>query len=141
MSIIFSARLWRSIAPTPRAISGASTFSSTVSQGNSAKLWKTMDDVGNLAVHHLAVPQHVTRRRLRQPGQHAQQRGFARARRPQQADNLPRRHLEVGRRNHLNAIAVRLRIVFFDRAGLNDGLGQRLLSSSLRFIQSRGSCG
>jgi hypothetical protein len=28
---------------TPRACSGASTFSSTVSQGKSAKLWKTME--------------------------------------------------------------------------------------------------
>ena len=30
----------------PRAFSGASTFSSTVSQGKSAKLWKTMETLG-----------------------------------------------------------------------------------------------
>ena len=40
------ARLRRSMAPTPRALSGASTFSRTVSQGNRAKLWKTMATLG-----------------------------------------------------------------------------------------------
>ena len=43
VSRILRLRLWRSIASTPRAFSGASTFSSTVSQGNSAKLWKTIE--------------------------------------------------------------------------------------------------
>ena len=31
----------------PRAFSGASTFSSTVSHGNSAKLWKTIETFGS----------------------------------------------------------------------------------------------
>ena len=31
----------------PRALSGASTLSSTVSHGNSAKLWKTMETLGH----------------------------------------------------------------------------------------------
>ncbi len=32
----------------PRALSGASTFSSTVSQGKRAKLWKTMETLGSV---------------------------------------------------------------------------------------------
>ena len=47
VSSMRSARLRRSTAATPRASSGASTFSSTVSQGNSAKLWKTMATFGD----------------------------------------------------------------------------------------------
>ena len=34
------------MAPLLSRTSGASTFSSTVSQGNSAKLWKTMETLG-----------------------------------------------------------------------------------------------
>ncbi len=46
-SIILSARLCRSIGGNPRASSGASTFSSTVSHGNSAKLWNTIETFGD----------------------------------------------------------------------------------------------
>src|SRR5580704_16722998 len=43
MSSIFMLRSRRSEGDTPRACNGASTFSSTVSQGNNAKLWNTME--------------------------------------------------------------------------------------------------
>jgi len=43
VSSIFMLRSRRSSGCTPRACSGASTFSRTDSQGNSAKLWKTME--------------------------------------------------------------------------------------------------
>ena len=84
-------------------------------------------DVGNLPVHRFAVPEHVARGRLGQAGQHAQQGGFSRARRAQQGDNLARTHLQIGRRNDFNAIAVRLRIILLDCAGLNDRLAQGAL--------------
>src|SRR5258708_519591 len=41
-----SARLWRSMGGMPRASSGASTFSMTVSHGKRAKLWKPMGRIG-----------------------------------------------------------------------------------------------
>ena len=59
---------------------------------------------------------------------------------PASATILPGRHTQVGRRNHFNAIAVRLRIVLLDRAGFDDGLSQRYLLV-FQFIQSRGSRG
>ena len=59
---------------------------------------------------------------------------------PSSANNLSRRHTEIGGRDHFNTIAIRLRIVLFDRTSFDDGVGQRGLSSSMWFIQSRGSC-
>ena len=41
------ARFIRSVRAMPRALSGASTFSITVSHGNSAKLWKTIATFGH----------------------------------------------------------------------------------------------
>ena len=43
VSRIAFARSRRSSAPSPRAFSGASTFSRTVNHGNSAKLWNTIE--------------------------------------------------------------------------------------------------
>src|SRR5271166_2580159 len=84
-------------------------------------------DIWNLAIHWLAVPQYMPGRRLRKTGQHAQQRGFSRAGGAEQSDNLPRTDVEVGRRNHLDLVAVGLRIVFLNRAGLDDRLSQNRL--------------
>ena len=91
-------------------------------------------DIGNLAVHRLAVPQNLPGRRLRKAGQHAQQRGLSRAGRTEQADDLPRRDLEVGGRDHLDLVAVGLRVILLDRAGLNDRLGQSSSPVQLRAL-------
>lgn len=48
----------RGISPMPRAFKGASTFSNTVSQGNSAKLWNTIETFGDWPV--TGLPCHST---------------------------------------------------------------------------------
>ena len=65
------------------------------------------------------------RRRLRQPRQHAQQRRFTRARRPQQRDNLARIDGQVGGRDHLDARVARLRVVLLDLPCLDDRIGHK----------------
>ncbi len=97
--------------------------------GEEREALKDDGDVRDLAWHGLAMPFHFARRRGGEPGQHAQQRGFAGTGRAEQCDDLARIDAEVRRRNHLDAIAVRLRIVFLDRAGFDDRLEQRKLLS------------
>ena len=106
----------------PRAFSGASTFSSTVSQGNSAKLWKTMETLTSAVAIGCVVPVDLARRGRRKPGQHAQQRRFSGARRAQQRDDFARHDGQVGGRDDLDAVLARLRVVLFNSFGTDDRL-------------------
>ena len=124
MSIIFSARLWRSMAPTPRATSGASTFSSTVSQGNSAKLWKTMETFGICPSICLPCQSTWPDEGFDRPVSMRSSVDLPEPEGPSKPTILPGDTARSVGRNHLDAIAVRLRIVLLNRAGLNDGFGQ-----------------
>ena len=84
------ARRCRSACSIRRASSGTSTFSSTVSQGNSAKLWNTMATFGLDSPSGLPCHSTSPADGFGQAGEHAQQRGFARAGRPQQRDDHAR---------------------------------------------------
>ena len=77
----------RSRAPTPSASRPASTFCSTVSHGNSAKVWNTIatPSAGRAAA---GRDSHFTAGRLDQPGDDAQQRRLARAGTAEQPDDL-----------------------------------------------------
>ncbi len=87
-------------------------------------------DMRNLAGHRLAMPEHLARRRRGQPGEHAQQRRLSRTRRTKQRNDLARADLQVCRRDHLNAIAVRLRVVLLDGASLDNRFRQCCSQSS-----------
>ncbi len=114
-------RFMRSVAAMPRALSGASTLSSTVSHGNNAKLWKTMETFGHGPGHRLAVPQHLARGGRSEAGEHAQHGGFARARWPEQRQNLAGINGQVGGCQHLDACLGRP-VELLDCAGLDDRL-------------------
>ena len=73
----------------PRALSGASTFSNTVSQGKSAKLWKTMATLTIGAGDRRLMPVDLARRGFGETGEHAKQRGLAGAGGAEQRDDLP----------------------------------------------------
>ena len=114
------ARRCRSACSMPRASSGTSTFSSTVSQGNSAKLWNTMATLGAHSASGLPCQRTSPAEGWRQPREHAQQRGLAGAGRAQQSDDDAGLDGQVGGRDHLNRAAVRPLEALFDPARLDD---------------------
>ena len=73
-----------------------------------------------------AVPVNLARRWRGEPGQHAQHGRLARSGGPQQGKNLAGNNAQVGRRDHLNAILARLRVVLLDPHGANDRVIARL---------------
>ncbi len=62
----------------------------------------------------LAVPVDLAAGGLGEAGEHAQQGGFAGAGGAEQRDDLSRRDGEVGRRDDLDAVLARLRIIFLN---------------------------
>ena len=71
------------------ASSPSATFSNTVSQGNSAKLWNTMAMPARRTGDRLAQIGRLPALGSREPGDQPQQRRFARARAAEQAHDLP----------------------------------------------------
>jgi hypothetical protein len=67
-----------------------------------------------------AVPKYFPGRRNGETGQHSQQSGFSGAGRAQQSNNLAWKNLQVGRRNDLDAVPVRLDIELLEGARLDD---------------------
>jgi hypothetical protein len=88
MSIAAKARLRFSASRTPIASRPISTFSSTVSQGKSAKLWNTMAMPGGGPA--TGLPRYSSRAAvgLREPAIKAQQGGLAGAERPSRPTEL-----------------------------------------------------
>ena len=115
------ARLRRSSAATPRAFSGASTFSMTVSQGKSAKLWKTMATLG--AHSRMGRPCQRTSppEGWLEAGQHTQQGALATAGGTEQGEDLSGIDGEIGGRDHRNGVRVMLAVKLLDLRGLDDG--------------------
>ena len=79
---------------TPRASSGSATFSAAFSQGRSAKLWNTRAVSAIEPGQRVPVGAHLARRRGDQPGDDAQQRRLAAARRADQGQHLAGPHVE-----------------------------------------------
>ena len=74
----------------------------------------------------LPVPQHVSGRRLAEPGKHAQQRGFSAAGRTEQGNDLAGFDFEIVGRDDFNAAPVRLDVELLDSLGANDGHRSRV---------------
>ena len=70
----------------------------------------------------LVVPVDLAGRGAREPGQHAQHGGFARAGGPQQRQNLARPDAQVGSRDDLDAVLAGLRVVLLNFFRANDRL-------------------
>ena len=102
--------------------------------GEQSEALKNDGHVGHLAVKRLAVPQQGSRRRLRKSGQHAQQRGLAAARGPQQGNDLPRFDREIGQPDDLNPRSVGLRIRLLNPYGFDDRFSCRL-QSAVRIVR------
>ena len=84
--------------------------------------------IRRLVLYRLPVPVHASARSRRKPCQHPQHRRFSAPRRPQQCNNLSRINRDIGRRNHLNPISIRLRIKFLELACFNDRFNRRRCS-------------
>jgi hypothetical protein len=74
----------------------------------------------------LAVPVHLPRRRRGESGQHPQHSRLARSGRSQQGKNFSGHDAQIGRRDHLDAILARLRVVLLDLHSANDRVIDRL---------------
>src|SRR5579859_704993 len=88
-----------------------------------SKALKHDGNVWRLISHRLAVPENRAGAGGRESREHAKQRGFSAAGGTEQRDDLPGVDGEVRGGNHLNAAAVRLRVIFFEFPRFDDGRG------------------
>ena len=98
--------------------------------GEPGKQREALEDDGDVELgggDRLVVPVDLARRGRRKPGQHAQQGGFARARRAEQREDLAGYDGQVGGRDHLDAVLAGLRVVLFNAFGTDDRLRHRIL--------------
>ena len=121
MSRIFRLRLRRSAASMPRAFSGASTFSRTVSQGKSAKLWKTMETLTSAVAIGFSCQYTWPAEGAERPVSMRSRVDLPEPDGPSSATISPAHNGEVGRRDHLDAVLARLRIVLLNTFGAYDG--------------------
>lgn len=128
LSSTCKARWCRSVVAIASASSAASTFSKTVNQAKSAKLWNTMATFGNSTVQRFPVPQDLARGRSREARKDSKQGGFARTRRPQQCNNRFWINGKIGGRNDLNLATLGLNKALLDSPSFNNRLCQTVPS-------------
>src|ERR1700722_84761 len=124
-SMAARARLWRSAESMRNASRPISTFSRTVSQGNSAKVWNTM--ATSWAGPRPAAPadRHLALAGRHEAGDDAQQGGLAAARAAEQRDDLILAQLQADVVEHQQVLAAALGIE---------------LAHMVDFDQRRGGC-
>ncbi len=94
--------------------------------------WKqgeALEDDGYIDVgvgNRFFMPVHLARRGRRKPRQHTQQGRFARSRGAEQRNDLAFADRQIGRRDDLNPVLARLRVVFLDLFGTNNDLLHRI---------------
>ena len=113
----------------PRAFSGASTFSSTVSQGNSAKLWNTIDDIHFASAESACSCQYTSPPKAStSPVSMRSSVDLPDPDGPSSATISPCTDRQVRRRDHLDTVLARLGVVLLHVLGANDRFSHRQTS-------------